>query len=403
MAKEIFKKQKPHINIGTIGHVDHGKTTLTAAITYVLAKNNQAKLKTYNEIDCAPEEIARGITIKTSHIEYETAIRHYAHIDCPGHADYIKNMITGAAQMDGAILVVSAVDGPMPQTKEHLLLAQQIGISNIIVFLNKIDLIDDNEILELVELETRELLDKYNFSSNTPIITGSALKALDVSNNSISNIWTDKIYELLTALDSYIPLPKRDLDKPFLLAIEDIFSITGRGTVVTGKIERGSVKLGDTVTMLGFNISKNVVVIGLEMFQKTLEIGEAGDNVGILLRGIQKTEVKRGMILSKPLTMTLHSIFKADVYILTVAEGGREKPIFEGYCPQFYLYTINITGSIKFASETKETNTKMILPGDRVKLTVTLIYSIAIEKGMRFAIREGGRTIGAGIITDIIK
>ncbi|KFG27541.1 putative elongation factor tu, apicoplast (apicoplast) [Toxoplasma gondii FOU] len=401
MAKEIFKKQKPHINIGTIGHVDHGKTTLTAAITYVLAKNNQAKLKTYKEIDCAPEEIARGITIKTSHIEYETAVRHYAHIDCPGHADYIKNMITGAAQMDGAILVVSAVDGPMPQTKEHLLLAKQIGISNIIVFLNKIDLIDDNEILELVELETRELLDKYNFSSDTPIITGSALKALD--NNLTSNIWVDKIYELLTALDSYIPLPKRDLDKPFLLAIEDIFSITGRGTVVTGKIERGSIKLGDTVTMLGFNISKNVVVIGLEMFQKTLEIGEAGDNVGILLRGIQKTEVKRGMILSKPLTMTLHSIFQADIYILTVAEGGREKPIFEGYCPQFYLYTINITGSIKFSSETKETGTKMILPGDRVKLNVTLIYSIAIEKGMRFAIREGSRTIGAGIITDIIK
>ncbi|PHJ25379.1 elongation factor tu (apicoplast) [Cystoisospora suis] len=400
MAKEIFKKQKPHINIGTIGHVDHGKTTLTAAITYVLSKQNQAKIKTYKEIDCAPEEIARGITINTSHIEYETNLRHYAHIDCPGHADYIKNMITGAVQMDGAILVVSAVDGPMPQTREHLLLAKQIGISNIILFLNKADLVDDKEILELVELETRDLLDKYGFSSDkTPVIIGSALKVLD----NTPNIWTDKIYDLLNALDSYIPLPQRDLDKPFLLAIEDIFSITGRGTVVTGKIERGFIKVGEIVNILGFNISKTSTVIGLEMFQKTLEVGEAGDNVGILLRGIQKTEIKRGMILAKPSTITLHFKFEADIYILTANEGGREKPIFEGYCPQFYLYTINITGSIEFTNEAKENGLKMILPGDRIKLNVTLIYSIALEVGMRFAIREGGRTIGAGIITKIIK
>lgn len=402
MKKEIFKKQKPHVNIGTIGHVDHGKTTLTAAITAVLASVNQAKIKTYKQIDSAPEEIARGITINTSHIEYETKLRHYAHIDCPGHADYIKNMITGAVQMDGAILVVSATDGPMPQTREHLILAQQIGISNIVVFINKADLISDPEILELIELETRELLGKYGFSSETtPFIIGSASKVLENPTN--SNKWVKQIKNLLKALDSHIPLPKRELDKPFLLAIEDVFSITGRGTVVTGKIERGCVKVGDTVEIIGFNTVKTSVVIGLEMFQKVLELGEAGDNVGILLRGIQKTEIRRGMVLAKPSTMTLHSKFEANIYILTANEGGREKPIFEGYCPQFYLYTINITGSIEFTSEAKETGVKMIMPGDRVTLNVTLIYSIALEIGMRFAIREGGRTIGAGIVTKIIK
>lgn len=402
MKKEIFKKQKPHVNIGTIGHVDHGKTTLTAAITAVLANVNQAKLKTYKQIDSAPEEIARGITINTSHIEYETKLRHYAHIDCPGHADYIKNMITGAVQMDGAILVVSATDGPMPQTREHLILAQQIGISNIVVFINKADLISDPEIIELIELETRELLGKYGFSSETtPFIIGSASKVLE--NPTSSNKWVKEIKNLLKALDSYIPLPKRELDKPFLLAIEDVFSITGRGTVVTGKIERGCIKVGDTVEIIGFNTIKSSVVIGLEMFQKVLELGEAGDNVGILLRGIQKTEIRRGMVLAKPSTMTLHSKFEANIYILTADEGGREKPIFEGYCPQFYLYTINITGSIEFTLEAKETGVKMIMPGDRVTLNVTLIYSIALELGMRFAIREGGRTIGAGIVTKIIK
>lgn len=402
MKKEIFKKQKPHVNIGTIGHVDHGKTTLTAAITAVLASVNQAKIKTYKQIDSAPEEIARGITINTSHIEYETKLRHYAHIDCPGHADYIKNMITGAVQMDGAILVVSATDGPMPQTREHLILAQQIGISNIVVFINKADLVSDPEIIELIELETRELLGKYGFSSeNTPFIIGSASKVLENPNS--SNKWVKQIKNLLKALDSHIPLPKRELDKPFLLAIEDVFSITGRGTVVTGRIERGCVKVGDTVEIIGFNTIKTSVVIGLEMFQKVLELGEAGDNVGILLRGIQKTEIRRGMVLAKPSTMTLHSKFEANIYILTADEGGREKPIFEGYCPQFYLYTINITGSIEFTSEAKETGVKMIMPGDRVSLIITLIYSIALEVGMRFAIREGGRTIGAGIVTKIIK
>lgn len=402
MKKEIFKKQKPHVNIGTIGHVDHGKTTLTAAITAVLASVNQAKIKTYKQIDSAPEEIARGITINTSHIEYETKLRHYAHIDCPGHADYIKNMITGAVQMDGAILVVSAADGPMPQTREHLILAQQIGISNIVVFINKADLISDPEIIELIELETRELLGKYGFSSETtPFIIGSASKVLENPNS--SNKWVKQIKNLLKALDSHIPLPKRELDKPFLLAIEDVFSITGRGTVVTGKIERGSIKVGDTVEIIGFNTVKTSVVIGLEMFQKVLELGEAGDNVGILLRGVQKTEIRRGMVLAKPSSMTLHSKFEANIYILTANEGGREKPIFEGYCPQFYLYTINITGSIEFTSEAKKTGVKMIMPGDRVTLNVRLIYSIALEIGMRFAIREGGRTIGAGIVTKIIK
>lgn len=403
MAKKIFEKIKTHLNIGTIGHVDHGKTTLTAAITSYLSKINNTKAKSYSDIDSAPEEKARGITINTSHIEYETSIRHYAHIDCPGHADYIKNMITGAAQMDGAILVVSATDGPMPQTREHLLLAKQVGVPNIIVFLNKVDMVDDNELLELVELEIRELLDIYEFNGDSvTIIKGSALKALEaIEKNNLQNKWVNNLKELIEALDISIPEPKRDINKPFLLSIEDIFSITGRGTVVTGKIERGKIKLNDIVNILGFNSLKTATVIGIEMFQKTLNIAEAGDNVGILLRGIQKNDVRRGMVLAEPLSILTYSKFEAEIYILSASEGGRKKPFFEGYKPQFYFYTTDVTGTIEFIGNPEKP--EMILPGDKVKLLVTLMYSIALEKGMRFAIREGGKTIGAGIITNLIK
>lgn len=403
MVKKIFEKTKLHLNIGTIGHVDHGKTTLTAAITSYLSKINNTQAKSYSDIDSAPEEKARGITINTSHVEYETSLRHYAHIDCPGHADYIKNMITGAAQMDGAILVVSAVDGPMPQTREHLLLAKQIGVSNIVVFLNKIDMVEDDELLELVELEVREILDNYEFNGDSvTIIKGSALKALEaIENNDLKSKWLDYLKLLIESLDNSIPEPKRDINKPFLLPIEDIFSITGRGTVVTGKIERGVVKVGDSINILGFNNTKIATVIGLEMFQKTLNIAEAGDNVGILLRGIQKNDVRRGMVLAKPSSILSYSKFVADIYVLSAAEGGRKKPFFEGYKPQFYFYTTDITGTIEFKKNL--TKPSMVLPGDKVSLLVTLMYSIALEEKMRFAIREGGKTIGAGIITELIS
>lgn len=406
MVKVKFKKDKPHLNIGTIGHVDHGKTTLSAAITSYLSKINNTKAKSYLEIDSAPEEQARGITINTSHLEYETLTRHYAHIDCPGHADYIKNMITGAAQMDGAILVVSSVDGPMPQTREHLLLAKQVGVPNIIVFLNKIDLVEDNELLELVELEIRELLDKYNFKGNSvTIIKGSALKALEsIEKNKLNNTWVESLKNLITSLDTSIPEPKREINKPFLLSIEDVFSITGRGTVVTGKIERGIVNTGESINILGFNTNKTATIIGLEMFQKTLDKAEAGDNIGVLLRGVQKHEIKRGMVLTKKASISAYSIFEAEVYILSSAEGGRKKPFFEGYKPQFYFYTTDITGTISFVEDYKSNEKpSLILPGDKVTLKITLMYSIALEKGMRFAIREGGRTIGAGIVNKLIK
>lgn len=403
MVKKSFEKTKVHLNIGTIGHVDHGKTTLTSAITSFLSKINNTKAKSYSDIDSAPEEKARGITINTSHVEYETSLRHYAHIDCPGHADYIKNMITGAAQMDGAILVVSAVDGPMPQTREHLLLAKQIGVPSIIVFLNKIDMVEDNELLELVELELRELLDSYEFNGDTAtIIKGSALKALEsIEKNELNNEWVSYLRFLIEALDKSFPEPKRDINKPFLLSIEDIFSITGRGTVVTGKVERGMLRLNDTVNLLGFNKKKISTVIGLEMFQKTLNIAEAGDNVGVLLRGIQKEDVRRGMVLAKPSSISIYSKFEAETYILLTTEGGRKKPFFEGYKPQFYFYTTDVTGTIEFLG--KPLKPAMILPGDKVKLIITLMYSIALEKGMRFAIREGGKTIGAGIVTNLLS
>ncbi|CAN7945273.1 unnamed protein product [Ixodes pacificus] len=406
MVKEIFEKTKSHLNIGTIGHVDHGKTTLTAAITSYLSKINKTKAKSYSDIDSAPEEKARGITINTSHVEYETTLRHYAHIDCPGHADYIKNMIIGAAQMDGAILVVSAADGPMPQTREHLLLAKQVGVPNIVVFLNKVDLVEDNEILELVELEIRELLDKYNFNGDSAIIIkGSAFKALEaIEKNDLDNKWLDNIKQLLTALDYSIPEPKREINKPFLLSIEDVFSITGRGTVVTGKIERGVIKLGDSISILGFNSTKLATVIGIEMFQKTLNTAQAGDNIGVLLRGIQKNDVRRGMVLAKPLSIFTYNIFEADIYILSSLEGGRKKPFFEGYKPQFYFYTTDVTGTITFIKDSNISEiSTMVLPGDKVRLKVTLMYSIALEIGVRFAIREGGKTIGAGIITKLIS
>lgn len=403
MVKKFFEKSKVHLNIGTIGHVDHGKTTLTAAITSFLSKINNTKAKSYSDIDSAPEEKARGITINTSHVEYETSLRHYAHIDCPGHADYIKNMITGAAQMDGAILVISAVDGPMPQTREHLLLAKQIGVPNIIVFLNKIDMVEDNELLELVELEVRELLSSYEFNGDSvPIVKGSALKALEsIERNELKNEWVDQLTCLIDALDNSLPEPKRNINKPFLLSIEDVFSITGRGTVVTGKIERGIVKLNDTVSLLGFTKTKISTVIGLEMFQKTLNMAEAGYNVGVLLRGVQKEEVRRGMVLAKPSSILTYSKFKAEVYILSTSEGGRKKPFFEGYKPQFYFYTTDVTGAIEFIGNPVKPT--MILPGDKVKLLITLMYSIALEKGMRFAIREGGKTIGAGLVIDLLN
>ena len=409
MAREKYDRTKPHINIGTIGHVDHGKTTLTAAITAVLSLAGDANAKKYEDIDAAPEERARGITINTAHVEYETATRHYAHVDCPGHADYVKNMITGAAQMDGAILVVSAADGPMPQTREHILLSKQVGVPHIVVFLNKEDQVDDLELVELVELEVRELLSNYDFpGDDIPIVTGSALQALDAISNEPSikkgdNKWVDKIYSLMESVDSYIPTPIRDVDKSFLMAIEDVFSITGRGTVATGKIDRGIVKVGETVDLVGLGDTKSTTVTGVEMFQKTLDEGVAGDNVGILLRGVQKDEIERGMVLAKPGTITPHNTFESELYILTKEEGGRHTPFFPGYRPQFYVRTTDVTGEILSFITDEGEKTLMVMPGDRVKMTAKLISLIAIEEGMRFAIREGGRTIGAGVVSNIIQ
>jgi elongation factor Tu len=408
MAREKFERKKPHVNIGTIGHVDHGKTTLTAAITMALAARGGAKGRKYDDIDSAPEEKARGITINTAHVEYETENRHYAHVDCPGHADYVKNMITGAAQMDGAILVVSGADGPMPQTKEHLLLAKQVGVPNIVVFLNKEDQVDDAELLELVELEIRETLDKYEFPGDEiPIIAGSALLALEAltDNPQIKpgdSDWVDKIYKLMDQVDSYIPTPERETEKPFLMAVEDVFSITGRGTVATGRVERGCVKIGDTVELVGLRDTKTTTVTGLEMFQKTLDESVAGDNVGILLRGVQKIDIERGMVLAKPGSITPHTKFEAQVYVLTKEEGGRHTPFFPGYRPQFYVRTTDVTGKIESFRADDDSATQMVMPGDRIKMIVELIQPIAIEKGMRFAIREGGRTVGAGVVSTIV-
>ena len=402
MAREKYERTKPHVNIGTIGHVDHGKTTLTAAITGTLAAAGQAEAKKFDEIDAAPEEKARGITISTAHVEYETATRHYAHVDCPGHADYVKNMITGAAQMDGAILVVAATDGAMPQTREHILLARQVGVPNLVVFLNKCDMVDDPELLELVEMEVRELLTSYEFDGdNIPVIHGSALKALEAvqANPTIKrgeNEWTDKIWELMDAIDTYFPTPERDLDKPFLMPIDDIFSITGRGTVATGRVERGIVKVGDEVELVGLGETKKTTVTGVEMFRKSLDQGQAGDNIGALLRGVDKTEIQRGQVLCKPGSIHPHTKFTANVYVLKKEEGGRHTPFFPGYRPQFYIRTTDVTGSIKFDGE-------MVMPGDNVVMEVELIAPVAIEQGMRFAIREGGRTVGAGVVDKIIE
>ena len=393
MAKEKFDRSKTHVNIGTIGHVDHGKTTLTAAITSVLSNKGMAQKTDYDQIDGAPEEKARGITINTAHVEYQTDKRHYAHVDCPGHADYIKNMITGAAQMDGAILVVAATDGPMPQTREHILLARQVGVPKMVVFLNKCDMVDDEEMLELVEMEMRELLSFYDFDGdNTPIIRGSALGAL----NGVPQ-WEDKVMELMDAVDNWIPLPPRDIDKPFLMPVEDVFSITGRGTVATGRVEAGIIKVGDEVEILGLGEDKKSVVTGVEMFRKLLDQGEAGDNVGLLLRGIDKNEIKRGMILCHPGQVKAHSKFKAEVYILKKEEGGRHTPFHNKYRPQFYLRTMDVTGEI-----TLPEGTEMVMPGDNVTIQVELIYPVALNQGLRFAIREGGRTVGAGQITEIL-
>jgi elongation factor Tu len=397
MAKAKFERTKPHVNVGTIGHVDHGKTTLTAAITAIQAKKGLAQFTAYDQIDKAPEERERGITIATAHVEYESAKRHYAHVDCPGHADYVKNMITGAAQMDGAILVVSAADGPMPQTREHILLAKQVNVPYIVVFMNKVDMVDDAELLELVELEVRELLSSYDFpGDDTPIIKGSALQALQSGDPASEQ--GQKIQELLDALDSYIPQPKREIDKPFLMPVEDVFSITGRGTVATGRIERGVVKVGEEVQLVGFNSEKKTVVTGVEMFRKLLDQGEAGDNVGLLLRGIEKTEIERGMVLAKPGSITPHTLFEAEVYVLTKEEGGRHTPFFKGYRPQFYFRTTDVTGSVELAA-----GVEMVMPGDNVQMTIELITPIAMDEGLRFAIREGGRTVGAGVVTKIKK
>jgi len=408
MARDTFERNKPHINIGTIGHVDHGKTTLTAAITATLSTLGGAKLRNYEDIDAAPEEKARGITINTAHVEYETEKRHYAHVDCPGHADYVKNMITGAAQMDGAILVVSAADGAMPQTREHILLARQVGVKKLVVFLNKADQVDDEELLELVELELRELLDSYDYPGDEiPFISGSALMAFDaVTTNPGTkegeNQWVDKIFKLMNSVDEYIPTPERAMDQPFLMAIEDVFSITGRGTVSTGRIERGAVNIGDSVELVGLAQTKTTTVTGMEMFQKTLEQGMAGDNIGILLRGIQKNDVIRGMVLSKPGTINPHTQFEAEVYILTKEEGGRHTAIFKGYRPQFYVRTTDVTGSIADFKSDGET-IEMVMPGDNVTMNIELISPIAVENGMRLAIREGGRTVGSGLVTKIVK
>src|SRR5216117_2786472 len=395
MSKQKFERKKPHLNIGTIDHVDHGKTTLTAAITKVLEKQGKAKFLAYDQIDKAPEERERGLTIAISHVEYETEKRHYAHVDCPGHADYVKNMITGAAQMDGAILVVSAADGPMPQTREHILLARQVGVPYIVVFLNKADKVDDKELLDLVELEVRELLSKYEFPGDKiPVITGAATKALEGDK---SPIGVAAIHKLLEAVDTYIPTPKRAVDKPFLMPIEDVFTISGRGTVVTGRCERGVVKVGDEVEMVGLRPTTSTVVTGVEMFRKVLDEGQAGDNIGVLLRGTKKEEVERGMVLAKPKTITPHTKFKAEVYVLAKEEGGRHTPFFNGYRPQFYFRTSDVTGSV-----TLPQGVEMVMPGDNVAITAELISPIAMDQGLRFAIREGGKTVGSGIVTEIV-
>ncbi|BER91583.1 elongation factor Tu [Atrimonas thermophila] len=400
MAKQKFERKKPHVNVGTIGHVDHGKTTLTAAITMVLSKVGLANYTPFEQIDKAPEERERGITIAIAHVEYETEKRHYAHIDCPGHADYVKNMITGAAQMDGAILVVSAADGPMPQTREHILLSRQVEVPYIVVFMNKADMVDDPELIELVEMEVRDLLNRYEFpGDDVPVVVGSALKALECGCGKRECEWCGKIWELLDAMDEYIPLPQRELDKPFLMPIEDVFSITGRGTVVTGRVERGVLHLGDQVEIVGLSHEiKKTVVTGIEMFRKILDEAQAGDNIGVLLRGIEKKEVERGQVLAAPGSITPHTHFKAEVYVLTKEEGGRHTPFFNGYRPQFYFRTTDVTGEIKLPE-----GVEMVMPGDNANLEVKLIYPIAMEKGLRFAIREGGRTVGAGVVTEIIE
>tara|TARA_B100000579_G_scaffold414016_1_gene407214 strand:+ start:280 stop:1473 length:1194 start_codon:yes stop_codon:yes gene_type:complete len=397
MAREKFERNKPHVNIGTIGHVDHGKTTLTAAITNVLAKKGQAKAQDYGDIDGAPEERERGITINTAHVEYETSGRHYAHVDCPGHADYVKNMITGAAQMDGAILVCAATDGPMAQTKEHILLAKQVGVPALVVALNKCDMVDDDEIIELVEMEISELLEGYGFN-DVPIVKVSGLKALEGSAE-----WESKIEELMTAVDDSIPEPEREIDKPFLMAVEDVFSITGRGTVATGRIERGKVKVGEEVEIVGIKDTRLTTVTGVEMFRKLLDEGMAGDNVGLLLRGVQKEDIERGMVLVKKGSITPHTKFEGEVYVLKKEEGGRHTPFFAGYRPQFYIRTTDVTGQITAFTSDDGSNVEMVMPGDRIKMTGELICPVAIEQGMRFAIREGGRTIGAGVVSKILE
>jgi elongation factor Tu len=399
MAKEKFERKKPHVNVGTIGHVDHGKTTLTAAITKTLATKGQAKFTAFDQIDKAPEERERGITIATAHVEYETDKRHYAHVDCPGHADYVKNMITGAAQMDGAILVVSAADGPMPQTREHILLARQVGVPYIVVFMNKVDMVDDPELLELVELELRELLSKYEFpGDDIPIIKGSALKALESTSTNPDADEYKCIWELMNAVDTYIPTPERAIDKPFLMPVEDVFTISGRGTVITGRVERGVVKVGEEMEIVGIRDTQKTVVTGVEMFRKLLDQGQAGDNIGVLLRGTKKEDVERGMVLAKPKSITPHTKFKAEAYILTKEEGGRHTPFFNGYRPQFYFRTTDVTGVVKLPE-----GVEMVMPGDNVSMEVDLITPIACEKELRFAIREGGRTVGAGVVADIIE
>ncbi|MBU6307179.1 MAG: elongation factor Tu [Bacteroidetes bacterium] len=395
MSKETFKRDKPHVNVGTIGHIDHGKTTLTAAITTILASKGMAQAKKYDEIDAAPEEKERGITINTAHVEYQTENRHYAHVDCPGHADYVKNMITGAAQMDGAILVVAATDGPMPQTKEHILLARQVGVPKIVVFMNKVDLVDDAELLDLVEMEIRDLLTFYGFDgANTPIIKGSAIKALEGEASAVK-----QVEELMAAVDSFIPLPPRPVDQAFLMSVEDVFSITGRGTVATGRIERGRIKVGEPVEIVGLIAEPlTSTVTGVEMFRKLLDEGEAGDNAGLLLRGVEKNQIRRGMVIVKPGSITPHTEFKAEVYVLSKEEGGRHTPFFNKYRPQFYFRTTDVTGEVELAA-----GTEMVMPGDNTALTVKLIQPIAMEKGLKFAIREGGRTVGAGQVTEILK
>ncbi len=402
MAKEKFDRSKPHVNIGTIGHVDHGKTTLTAAITMSLAKKGLSEQRSFDSIDNAPEERERGITIATAHVEYSTANRHYAHVDCPGHADYVKNMITGAAQMDGAILVVAATDGPMPQTREHILLARQVGVPYIVVYMNKVDLVDDEELVELVEMELRELLTEYEFpGDDIPIIKGSALQALEASSSADASADDERmnsIWELMDAVDEYIPVPERDADKPFLMPVEDVFSITGRGTVATGRVERGEIKLGSDVQLIGLGMDKKTVVTGIEMFRKELDSAVAGDNAGLLMRGVDKDEIQRGMVLAKPGSITPHTEFEGEVYILSKSEGGRHTPFFNGYRPQFYFRTTDVTGIA-----TLPEGTEMVMPGDNVKMTIKLISEIAMEDGLRFAIREGGRTVGAGVVAKIIK